>query len=617
MVKVYNFGVVNKSYMRPSPQDKIEEQIGLGHKYQNQLIAMTNKSWERYREIRSKHFPDFERAEVKYNELVAEIDKVREGIKANNAKEKRRTATPEQKAIIKGLQEAKKEVSKQLKEMRGKIKENTGHHKKTKDMDAEQFRQFAQSLPNPDFAIEVRLSQQETSRTRCELREKIVKEGLFWGNYQLREENVDRAASSSTRKGAALEFRRWHQISRQSIAHHFQGEMTWDKAISGSDRRLRVFRYIDPRPQVGSQSNGRFTGQKKIGHEKNVWIAEFWMRSADKKPVYCVVPFLMPTKRPIPGDAKISWIKLKREKLGQHPKGNMDDYRFFLQFTVGEEEEQVENPLLMGVAVGWRKYDDRLHVATIVDENGQPIDLPPLIPNGCITIPQSRIDQYQHPQHLRSIRDKNFDEIKAKLLGWMKDREISEEMKAQFKDLHAWKSCARLFAVVQWWKKNRFAGDEEIFVALRTWAYQEDHLYRWESNERLAFQDWRLDYYRNCAFRLKDRKAVIANIDWSKLQLNPPAESNENDDAAKMYKNVASVYLLEMAIKNKMPHISVDAQDITHTCASCGEINDFDSATTIIHTCEACRQTWAVEDNTAKNVLARGEMVDETPAIAR
>jgi transposase len=170
------------------------------------------------------------------------------------------------------------------------------------------------------------------------------------------------------------------------------------------------------------------------------------------------------------------------------------------------------------------------------------------------------------------------------------------------------------------WRDNRIAGDEEIYRWLEGYKVirddkphydgfrkQDKHLYDWQEHQRRKSRVKRELQYREFAAMLRRQYATVAieDINWrDELQTLPPAEKNETNAGARLYMRVAAVGSLIRFLTENMRHtVKVDPEWSTKTCHACGKIDNFDSATELVHTCRHCQTTWDQDANASLNLL--------------
>lgn len=287
------------------------------------------------------------------------------------------------------------------------------------------------------------------------------------------------------------------------------------------------------------------SGKQKVVKKKRNIIAEWPMRM----------------HRDIPDDANITWVSVTRRRVGSK-------HVWSCEFTISGSAP-IETTQRRGVAAivfGWRKRNRLVRVAEWLSTTGEDgclelLDLPlkkdrslsPASKNlrrsnlNKTDIDDGRggiIDGIRVVNGLKAVRDNHFNEAREQLATWMESqRSIPAWMaKRTTKDdrvptkkqavsyLRQWKESSknRLAALVNEWKKNRFDGDDDIFVTMEKWRYKDFHLWNWERRQDLSSRRRRTNAYRNFAAQFTDAfgMLLVDGTDFKKLK---EKEDKEND----------------------------------------------------------------------------------------
>ena len=563
-VRVYSYGVLSETThgkreaLTPEPVTDIESQLRAAQDYYNALVDNENKRRESVAAKRRELYPDYERTEGEVQAANERIEAVLQEIRDH----KRRYRTTKIPA----------ELASKLKQAKGERKICSDREKAERKAIWEDPAQLVEVVgvrsgnvtKRPAWAVEIDKAANDRAK---ELRGQTT---AFWGTYQAVEEAFQSAKTD--RPGGPLQQKL--RRGEGAVCYHFQGAnaMTWETATEGKDARMRVW----PDPVQKSKHNRR-------------WWCQFWLRSEGRVPVYVRVPFVR--HRPLPDGAVIKWVKLHRWQVGTR-------WRYELHFTLSAEiPARPVGEGVVGVDVGWRfKPDGSVRAAYWCGSDGG---------EGEVVIPAERVGAYLHLRDLREIRDKRFDLMRAELLAWLCEyKDLPESHTQRFRTLDKWRSTQALKWSYRWWLSNRIEGDGAIIDRLREYAVQEDHLFDWQANEAMKFEDWRNWYYRNVAQELGKRYQTvkIEQLDLGDLQrLAVPGEDNLGD-YLKKYKNVASPSLLIHALKERFGSVAeVASEYTTMTCHACKGLNDTGKALT--HQCEHCGGRWDIDQNAAKNIL--------------
>lgn len=109
--RVFSYGA-----RRPVTQtETVNEHYRLANRYRNDLCALERKRREEVAALLRRLFPVIERLEKEIAELDAKIDSIRDGIRKDNARERRKTGGAAPQAEIKKLRLGKASLYDQLK----------------------------------------------------------------------------------------------------------------------------------------------------------------------------------------------------------------------------------------------------------------------------------------------------------------------------------------------------------------------------------------------------------------------------------------------------------------------------------------------------------------------
>jgi hypothetical protein len=577
--------------------------------YKSALVGLELKRRLVLERGQSRLFPDLAALKAERDTLEQERDKLDDDIRRVNSL-KRKRGTDE----AAGLKAAKAVVRAKLKPIYDKIKQTTIALNGQRDKQGNVI-----TPPNPiwdAFRTKINKSWALAINSKGEGRKGKglrAKSGLFFGTYQAIDESVKT-------NGPPPNSRRWN-----SLRLHFQGASakTWGEILLGQCSDLEITTH-DGKPVLGpfpadpkefQRHLNATTGRKHLVADMRV----------DRAGTRVKIPFLM--HRPIPVDAKVTWLTLSSRREGIN-------WRWSLQFTFKADMPVKRNPPYIapyvGINLGYRRlYDiegnpDGLRVAYWRDANGPtghatiPAELTQYVQKTVdgwqLVFPERQVEGFKICEELRSVRDLDkpvngfanipgFDSIRAELGQWLTANACPDELREKLANLGHWKSKGKLSGVHRYWSANRFAGDEIIFQRLEAWAKRERHLYEWESNQREKMGDWRKDLYRKFALFLyrKYQALRICEVDWAGLGTDP--EPEEPKDKGKIhYRRTASPgHLDETLVKIFGPNVvQYSAKDITNTCAACGVICK--RGRDQFHTCEGCGARWDIDSNAAENL---------------
>lgn len=408
------------------------------------------------------------------------------------------------------------------------------------------------------------------------------------GNSYLK---VEAAVESAVERTIGLPgFKRWSGGSGQ-VAVQIQMGCTWQEMLSGSGRVGGLLK-AEPLPcnRTSEKSARPWLFSIRVGSDEQ------------RKPVWAkVMVYLHPTFK-IPYDGRIMGVSLVRRALPHHRMSNgryEPRFDWSMQFTVRVSEEKPRATSgACGIDLGWRLVDGGLRVAYLVGSDGHHEEL---------ILPTSLVDRWEKSESIQSIRDRSFNEIRAKLLAWMAAAPQPEWFVEQTEHLAQWKSLGRLSRLVASWEERRIDGDGEIFVEMTKWRDQDFHLWQYGAENLLKAQRIRLHIYRNFARRLAMRygKIFVEDCDWRQIAKKVRVDKNKSNAGAKTYMRIASVGKLRDLLKQDGATM-VDSTDTTKKCHACGSIEEFDHAKELIHSCGSCSLVWDQDYNAAVNLLTGG-----------
>lgn len=544
-------------------EEIIGQQISLAHKYYNRLIELHREMRDAVERAKLARFPALADIDARIAEAEAELQRQRDAIRRQNAQARRKRATPEERQSAKAAATRLKELRAERKAMREAIK------------------------TDPALVTEIaaiRAASQEAQRTARK------SSGIYWGTYLQTEAAVE-AAIEKTKFGPPR-FRRWSGDG--SVGCQIQGGLTATEITACADTRLRV--------------------ESWTSRGKSAPVVVFAVRISSNdsgKPIFARLPVYY--HRPLPDDARVKWAKIIRRAgpVRRQSDGSWRpyyDWSVQLALTTGEEHPRAEAGAC-GVDLGWRKLpDDSLRVAYLVGDDGH-------VEEFCL--PAKVVSRWDKAESIQETRDKLFDTAKARLAEWLEANGCPEKLRESCASLRQWRSHGRLARIIDTWE--RFAGDEEIHAALKEWRERESHLWQYEFGTRRTGQRQRKELYRQFAARLRGRykTIVVEDCDWRTLARNPQAEDDQVSLAAmKRYMRIASVGMLRDALR-QCGAIMDAAKDTTRSCHRCGKVNDWDQASEVWHTCDECGLLWDQDENAARNLLSRADVVGAESEAAR
>lgn len=553
------------SYGAKAPREGasvVDAQISLAHRYYNRLIEIHRSRQDQEKVLRRKHVPGLEEAEIAIDQALTAIADVRQAIKLRNAAARRKTASPEDRAVLAECKQRLKSAKTARNELR------------------------ASSAENVQLQVDLAMLWMERGEARRQARKSS---GVFYGTYLKIEEAVEAAIA----KFGPPRFRRWtgDGIAGAQIQHG----LSVAKLLLGNDRRLKM----EFLPTTRSPKRAR--------------PVLFWIRVASDngKPIWAKIPAYY--HRPLPKNAIIMHALIVRRQLGtrRHSDPNKSEgvwlphYDWSVQLTIRQPAPLAPVPAeqICGIDLGWRSIDGELRVAYLVDEQGREIDF---------RLSKKLVSKWDKADSIKSVRDKLFNAAVGELRAWLAINNSPEWLLESCQHIGAWKAKGRLAGLFSHWQ--RFAGDEEIFQYLLSWQVKDAHLWEYEISLSRKARRTRLNEYRTFAARVQRQygRIFMEDCDWRTLAKLPRPEENEvvNREARRNMR-IASVGLLRQCL-HAIGAQPISARDTTKICHLCGSLEDFDHAASLFHCCDSCGRTWDQDYNAARNLIARGKVLEST-----
>lgn len=373
-------------------------------------------------------------------------------------------------------------------------------------------------------------------RAKLEAKTARKESEVYWGTYLIVERSLPH-------EKAPPKFHRWDQGGQTAV--QLQKGMTEEELLSGTDTRAR----LELREDWGTT--------RRASRYGTLWLR---VSSEGRNPVWAKVPIFY--DRRIPAGAKIKWIQLIRRRRGTH-------LHWFVSMTIEIPGAQlkaakIDKPAKLKNAIaldlGWRKRPDgSIRVAYAYDGER----------SYEVTIPQWVLDGYELVHDLRSIRDTSFNGIRDRLVAYLRDNEIPDDLRERFSHLAQWRSTARLGAVVREW--------EEAPEWLEAWRKQDRHLYQWERDLERSLLNWRKDWYRHWALWVARRYDHVLVEDANLAEIKRHAIIGEDKVEAVGSHVPASPGELRQQIRETcaregVPVHLVPSANTTKTCSVCGEV---------------------------------------------
>ena len=578
MVRVYRYGLLAPTENGAAVRD----QMFLAHRYYNTLTEIERGRRAAIRQVHSS-VGDMSLFERELAAAESELGDAVDAQKRERARTRKRTETPEMRERIKAARALVSGARVKIREYRARVKEN------------------------PEVVAQI---EQIGERSNELMKNARAYSGLArrgphfgaWGTYLLAE-----AAAEQSRKMTPFYddpgFRRWEGEGR--VGAYTSGGVPVADVFGPDAGALRIERVDERAWHSESRAERRRFSRTVVRLRLGT--------DAAGEVVWGAWPMVMHREIPAGGVIKNSVVSLR--KIGPREEWS-------LLVTVdlpGEYRQRECGRGRVAVNFGWRVVGDRrVRVAVFVDEDGG---------SGEIEIEDGFFTGIEKADGLRSIRDKNLEELKGRLGAWLKGAPQDSPVVGRLKYLYALKSPEKLYRVARWWKENRFEGDEDGYVMLEKWRYNDFHLWSWEASQRSKSLRSRKDCYRRSAKELTGRYAeiVLAPFDKRGVAKRAKPEEGSENETARVNRQRVAVSELEMQIKNAAASsgcslILVDGKGATHICSECGSMEEFDASAHVKHACSACGAVWDQDENACRVFLKRShERGDDggTPGGAR
>lgn len=418
--------------------------------------------------------------------------------------------------------------------------------------------------------------------------------GCYWGTYLIVEQAAD-----SFRKGAPPKFARWRGEGRVGV--QIQNGVEWDRIASGQDTRIQIV----PRERLRVVTSRGVALPMTTKPERYVTL-RLRVGSDGRDPIWAEWPMVL--HRPIPDGAKVMWAVVSLRLVAGKP-------RWQVMLTLRCDESAVAKPTAAGGAcgidIGYRMKGSRtLRVACVRGCDGISEEL---------CLPDGMVGEFERVERIQGHRDRRYHLVRKALRSWIASHDVPEWIREETEHMHAWRKQSRMVSLARRWRDERFDGDSKAFAFVRRWLTKENHLYQYQSHLRDQLLARRKDFYRCVANDLakRYRTAYVERLDLRDIQdVVRPEDTREVHSNVRRVARWACLSQLMQCIKERFAEIVTVAHAHTSSdCSECGHRQDVGPA--IRWTCGGCGSEWDRDDNAARNILARGEvMLESREALA-
>lgn len=540
-----------------------------GRAHYNRLITIELVARRRYREARTRLFPEYADLEAKAAECDAQVEAARAEIKAAKGRTKSRKVDPEAAKNVKRLAAELKVLRARLKDMR---------------------KELAKS-PELQAASEAAHAEADTAI-------KALRKEMYWGTYNLLEKSAKQASKDSVRDPEYNT--KPDHILNGRLGVQFIGGLSVEQLANDTQMQ------ISPMPTFRVRPSGVVFARGKAART----TLKFRIGSEGKRntPVFATFPMIM--HRPLPEGCRIQEAYLVRR-----PGSARVPWRYHLCIVMRSStfERTRSTPAQVGTSsinFGWRLIDGEIRVATINRVGSQPFD---------IRLPSRILSGTLQCNGLRSLLATKFNAAKKALSEWIASGEVAcpDGFKEAFGHVAIWKSQHRLADLVWYWNSHRFAGDEAIFTIMNEWKDRYRHLADWEYHLRRRLLDWRQNFYREWAKKLACTNSMLIVDDFEISKVVKKKEAEEVDDSSQMARTIHQLaapgeFRLAIAQGCAKYHCRMEAAiavNNTRRCHVCGELYQWEPKVELVHTCPGVSSlgpvcsTWDQDVNNTANLL--------------
>lgn len=562
-VLVYKFGLL-------PPNDNAElvyEQLQLAHKYRNQLVEIERERRASQRATLSS-YDDIRELEVAARTLKNDLEEARLAVKARRALDRKKSENAAARELVKACRERLKRGRATLAERRRVLREDSEVQQKLEAINA------------------LAVDRHKSARAAC---------GVYWGTYLLIEGAMDASRKMPLYDGEQPNdprFVPWSRANeRGSVGVQLQQGLAAPE-LFGDGTLVRV---VEPDARAW-WSDSRAERRRLARTTLTLRVGS----TPTGKPIWASWPMVM--HRPLPDGAIIKRVVVNKTRCASRDAWTVN---FTISLPSGASPRNKLGTGKVGIDIGWRLIDGGLRVAVGVDDQGEVIEL---------RLTAHELNGLRVADSLRSTRDSNLNEMKAKLKAWSTTGQAPEWFRTTTKTLTLWRSPGRFSALARRWRSERFDGDEEGYTILESWRYHDDHLWRWECFQRRKSLRRRREIYRVFAARLAERYDTVLMEAFDlrrmarKLELGDGREDENENKTARWQRYVAGLSELRNSVLHAFSRrggkvVTTPSQCTTTICHECQHDEPFDAAVELVRECPGCGATWDQDINAADNIL--------------
>ncbi|SDB26288.1 Putative transposase DNA-binding domain-containing protein [Desulfonatronum thiosulfatophilum] len=583
--RIYKYGL-GKNIEGPDQRlpDQVFEQFRLQNRFWNALVEIEKAHAVKYDELRTG-------ADARLGAVQERIDSMNESLEHINSdiKAQRKNA----RKVVPTDPATKKQIA----DIKGQIK--------ALKIERKELRERIKGIIRPQAEA---LNTQRLQEINDKRRE-FAALGLYWCNYNAVLNSMETARKHILRKRAQglpadFTFRPFTGQGRLTV--QLMHGPPFSEILEGINTQLQ----LGPVPDDTWTSPDRAERRRLSRTQGRIRIGSEGFQG--REPIWFEFPIVL--HRPVPEEGKIKKAQVSRRKVGL-------DWVWELDLTVVLPEVQPEAQRepqtgaqpgqvrkvqhCIGLDLGWRKTDDGLRVAAWVDSDGQ---------QGVFRLDVGYVATQDRLDGLKSVLDKNRDQITAQLLDWGKQHEHLPHW-LDLQKVSVVKSHQYFLHLADTWANDRQEADQEVFEDLAQWRKRFVHLYSWHSN-----LSRKMRYRRREAFRLFAKKLAETythvfleefNLAWSSRKKDAEDTPLALQRASNKWARVASPGAFRQELQNfcnKTGSLLIfgKSDKASRTCPECKNKIAKDMSARIMVICEACRAEYDQDLGAAANVLCKG-----------
>jgi len=479
--------------------------------------------------------------------------------------------------------------------------------------------------------------------------------GLYWGTGAIVDEAVEQASKEplyAFGEPCDPSFKRWSGEAAIGIQVHQKGDgktkkekrgLTVSSFLNGTGD-ARNWLYSSPRPQElrAPHPNPKVEAARLRNAERRQ--ASDLLNTRERRYLHVRIgtkdekgrPALMATfpmvmHRPLPPNAIIKRVVVQCRKIGPREE-------WYCCLTIATEgllrDSAPADGGAVAVEIGWHTVPLAPHPKRPgVPRTGIQVARY-LTTGGSAETLVIDLSGLRKADELRSIREKNFNEARAALVDWLRENTVPEWMRAltvkrgsdlpseaqAIAYLDQWKAQGRLAGLCHKWRDNIGDNELEAYTALEAWRYHDNHLWRWESDQRKKTERMRQDTYRVFAAKLASEhpRLLVSDAVYSEMARRPDVDGEHvNETAAKNRQGAAPGSLREALVAAFKARggevVKVPSAGLSTTCPDCGSCDpgQRDEVGRMCR-CVACQAEYDIDDTALLNMLRVG---GETAAV--